>query len=145
MTLLKELRDQIRAAHLLVRSSEDWNRLSKKVDQAWSSGAEDRIDTARKLHLISWASVARNLLADHFEGVGITTTPASSDWGVATLSTGRRSCQPLLIHEGAPAAAGAPRLRNFEEVMTAYDACLDHLAGTGSGVSPAENERHRRP
>jgi hypothetical protein len=133
MPLLKELQDKVRATHLLVRSADDWNRLSEKVHQAWVSGDEHQRDTARKFHLIAWASVARNILTDSFEGVGITTTPATADWGIATLSTGKRSYQPQLTQTDAAGTTGAqPRLRNFEEVMADYSTCLDYLAGTTS-------------
>ncbi|BCW73440.1 hypothetical protein [Arthrobacter sp. NicSoilB8] len=134
MPLLKELQDKVRATHLLVRPAEEWNKLSEKVQQAWASGDEQQLETARRFHLIAWASVARNILADPFEGVGITTTPASTDWGIATLTTSRRSCQPQLTRSDTadPSTGTQPRLRSFEEVMTDYDACLDYLAGIPS-------------
>jgi hypothetical protein len=140
MPLLKELQDKVRATHLVVRPADEWNKLSEKVRQAWTSGDEHQLDTARKFHLIAWASVARNILTDPFEGVGITTTPATTDWGIATLSTGKRSCQPQLSQTETAGTTGAqPRLRNFEEVMADYNACLDYLAGITSEPSPARN------
>lgn len=138
MPLLKELQDKVRAAHLLVRPADEWDRLSEKVHQAWASSDEHQLDTARKFHVLAWASVARNLLADPFEGVGITTTPAATDWGIATLSTARRSCEPQLT-DPAESMGAHPRLRSFEEVMAGYNACLDRLSGTTSEPFPTRN------
>ena len=135
MTLLEELQEKTLAAHLLVRSAKEWDNLAAKAQEALTHGEEIHHDTARKFHLLAWASVARNLLADPFEGVGITTSPATTDWGIATLTTGKRSCQPQLIHPVTDPAA-APRLRDFDDVMAEYTACLSYLSG--ATTSPAE-------
>ena len=130
MSLPYELQDTVRATHLLVRSAEEWNKLSEKVHEARANGDEQQLDDARMFHVRAWASVARNILTAPFEGNGITITPATTAWGIATLSTGKRSCQPQLTRQEAYNAVVPPRLRDFEEVMTAYNECLSYLVGT---------------
>lgn len=131
MPLIEALRDTVRSTHLLVRPAEDWDQLSTRVEVAYRSRDEQQLEMARKFHLIAWASVARNILAESFEGLGITTTPATSTWGIATLSTAKRSCQPQLswADTARPGGEALPGLRNFEEVMADYNACLYFLAG----------------
>lgn len=140
MPLIKALRDKVRSTHLLVRPAEDWNQLSTRVEEAYSSGDEQQLEIARKFQLIAWASVARNILADSLESVGITTTSATSTWGIATLTTAKRSCQPQLSRADTAKTDGdaPPRLRNFEEVMTDYNTCLDYLAGITDDPFPAK-------
>ena len=139
MPLLKELQDKVRAAHLLVRPAEEWNKLSENVHQAWDDGNEHHLDTARTYHLIAWASVARNILTDQFEEAAITIGRATTDWGIATLSTGKDNCQPQLAQTGTGTTTdGQLRLWSFEEVMADYNDCLEYLT---SEPSPVRNER----
>ena len=136
MPILNEVLDKVRTTHMLVRSAGDWNKLAGKVTHAWENGDDHHRESARNFHLIAWASVARNLLADPFEGVGITTIRATTAWGIATLTTGKRSCEPQLVEpQTGEKADDMPRLRDFDAVMAEYEACLNYLAGT-TGPGP---------
>lgn len=130
MSLFNELQDTVRTTHLLVRAAEEWNKLCEKVHEASANHDEQRLDEARLFHVRAWASVARNILADPFESMGITIAPATTAWGIATLSTENFSCQPQLTRPEVYNADVPPRLRDFEEVMAAYDECLNYLVGT---------------
>lgn len=142
MLSLNETSARVRAAHLLVRSTEEWDTLSEELLRAYDLKDNNDLEMLRESFLAGWKSVTRNLLTDTLNAIGVAVTPATTDWGIATLSTGKRSCQPQLTQTDTAGTTGArPRLRNFEEVMADYNACLGYLAGTTGEPSPARNEQ----
>jgi hypothetical protein len=134
MPSLNETSARIRAAHLLVRSTEEWDTLSEGLLRAYDLKDNDKIEMLRESFLAAWKAVIRNLLTDTLNAIDITVTPAVHPWGIATLETARHSCEPLLCSpEELPAVPrtttvyGRPRLLSFEEVMTGYNTCLASL------------------
>lgn len=137
MPSMNEIRARVRAAHLLVRSAEEWDTLSGELFRAYDSKDNDLVEMLRESFLAAWKSVTRNLLTDTLDAAGITVTPASHPWGIATLQANGRNCQPLLCTaDGVPkitvdAVYGGLRLQNFEEVIAGYGICLTHLLPSG--------------
>ncbi len=134
MPSLNETSARIRAAHLLVRSTEEWDTLSKELLRAYDLKDIDKIEMLRESFLAAWKSVARNLLTDTLNAIDIAVTPAVHPWGFATLETAGRSCEPLVSSPGELPAFpkttnvyGRPRLLSFEEVMAGYNTCLASL------------------
>lgn len=134
MPSLNETSARIRAAHLLVRSSEEWDTLSKGLLRAYELKDNDKIEMLRESFLATWRSVIRNLLTDTLNAVDITVTQAVHPWGIATLETAGHTCEPLLSSAEEPLAFpttttvyGRPRLLSFEEVMAGYNTCLISL------------------
>lgn len=133
MPSLNEIRARLRAAHLLVRTAEEWDSLSTELLRAYDSKNDELIQKSQETYLAAWKSVARNILTDTFEPFGIAVGAATHPWGIATLEAAGRSCQPLLATVDAraagTAASGRAYLRSFDEVMANYDACLTFLSG----------------
>lgn len=134
MPSLNEASAQIRAAHLLVRSTGEWDALSEDLLRSYDLNDNDKIEMLRESFVAAWRSVIRNLLTDTLNAIDITVTPAVHPWGIATLNAAGRSCEPLLCSpEGLPPfpktsdVHGRPRLLSFEEVMTGYNTCLASL------------------
>ncbi|MBB6404193.1 hypothetical protein [Arthrobacter sp. AZCC_0090] len=134
MPSLNETFARIRAAHLLVRSIEEWDTLSDELLRAYDLKDNEKFEMLRESFVAAWKSVTRNLLTDTMNAIGITVSPANHPWGVATLELDGRSCEPLLCSPeelAAPSEAGDlygwPRLRSFEAVMAGYDRCLISL------------------
>lgn len=139
MPASKETLAQVRAAHMLVRSPEAWNTLSAELVSAWEFNDDETLEMIREQFLAPWRSVAHNLLADTLNGIGISVTAATTDWGIATLSTSKDSFQPQLTSTNTTTGT-QPRLRNFEEVISGYNACLQYLVGTNNQPSPAHTD-----
>ncbi|GAA4039210.1 hypothetical protein GCM10023063_25630 [Arthrobacter methylotrophus] len=130
MPSLNETSARVRAAHLLVRSAEEWDTLSEELLRAYDLKDNDKVEMLHESVLAAWKSVTRNLLTDPLNAIGIAVTPATTYWGIATLTAGKRNRQPQLTQTDTPGTSGTqPRLRNFEEVMADYNACLEYLAG----------------
>ncbi|MCX2749500.1 hypothetical protein OOZ51_17020 [Arthrobacter sp. MI7-26] len=134
MPSLNETSAQIRAAHLLVRSTEEWDALSEELLRTYDLNDNDKIEMLRESFLATWRSVIRNLLTDTLNAIDITVTPAVHPWGIATLETAGHTCEPLLCSPEEPPAFpktstvhGRPRLLSFEEVMAGYNTCLTSL------------------
>ena len=134
MPSLNETSAQIRAAHLLVRSTEEWDTLSEELLRSYDRNDNDKIGMLRESFIAAWRSVIRNLLTDTLSAIDITVTPAVHPWGIATLNAAGRTCEPLLCSpEGLTAfpkasdVQGRPRLLSFEEVMAGYNTCLASL------------------
>ncbi|MFF2300618.1 hypothetical protein [Arthrobacter sp. efr-133-R2A-120] len=134
MPSLNETSARIRAAHLLVRSAEEWDTLSEELLRTYDLEDNDKIEMLRESFLATWKSVTRNLLTDPLNTIGITVTQAVHPWGIATLNAAGRTCEPILCSpEGLPPFSktsdvhGRPRLLSFEEVMTGYNTCLASL------------------
>ncbi|MCZ9884699.1 hypothetical protein [Arthrobacter sp. B2a2-09] len=134
MPSLNETSPRIRAAHLLVRSAEEWDTLSEELRRAYDLKDNDKFEMLRESFIAAWKSVTRNLLTDTLNAIGITVTQAVHPWGIATLAAAGHSCEPLLCApEELPAlpkttsAYGTPRLLNFEEVMAGFNTCLTSL------------------
>ncbi|GAA5200184.1 hypothetical protein GCM10023346_41650 [Arthrobacter gyeryongensis] len=133
MPSLNETSARIRAAHLLVRSTEEWDSLSEDLLRSYDLNDNDKIEMLCESFVAAWRSVVRNLLTDTLNAIDITVTPAVHLWGIATLNAAGRSCEPLLCSpEGLSALPkttvhGRPRLLSFEEVMTGYNTCLASL------------------
>jgi hypothetical protein len=133
MPSLNETSARIRAAHLLVRSTEEWDTLSKELLRAYDLKDIDKIEMLRDSFLAAWKPVTRNLLTDTLNAIDVTVTPAVHPWGIATLEAAGHSCEPLLCSpEELPAfpkttVDGRPQLLSFEEVMAAYNTCLASL------------------
>jgi hypothetical protein len=152
MQSMNEIRARVRAAHLLVRSAEEWDTLSVGLFRAYDTKDNELVDMLRESFLATWKSVTRNLLTDALDAVGITVTPATHPWGIATLETAWRSCEPLLCSPkelAVPSEAGdvygGLRLRTFEEVMAGYDRCLGSLLrGTRPDFNSAHETNNRR-
>lgn len=142
MPSLNETSARVRAAHLLVRSTEEWDTLSEELLRAYDLKDNDKVEMLRESFLAAWKSVTRNLLTDPLNAIGIAVTPATTDWGIATLTAGKRNRQPRLTQTDTPGPTGTqPRLRIFDEVMADYNACLEYLAGTNSEPSPTRSEQ----
>ncbi|MCI0141461.1 hypothetical protein KNN17_07700 [Arthrobacter bambusae] len=134
MPSLNEASAHIRAAHLLVRSAEEWDALSEDLLRSYDPNDNDKAEMLRESFVAAWRMVIRNLLIDPLNAIDITVTPAVHPWGIATLETAGRACEPLLCSpEGLPAFPktsdihGRPRLLSFEEVMAGYSTCLASL------------------
>jgi hypothetical protein len=134
MPSLNEASAHIRAAHLLVRSAEEWDALSEDLLRSYDPNDNDKAEMLRESFVAAWRMVIRNLLIDPLNAIDITVTPAVHPWGIATLETAGRACEPLLCSpEGLPAFRktsdihGRPRLLSFEEVMAGYSTCLASL------------------
>ncbi|MGM7775579.1 hypothetical protein ACSVHC_06085 [Arthrobacter sp. KNU-44] len=133
MPSLNEASAHIRAAHLLVRSTEEWDSLSEDLLRSYDLNDIDKIEMLRESYVAAWRSVVRNLLPDTLNAIDITVTPAVHPWGIATLNAAGRTCEPLLCSpEELPAfpktaVHGRPRLLSFEEVMAGYNTCLASL------------------
>lgn len=102
--------------------------------RACDSKDNELVEKLQGIYLATWKSVTRNILADTIEASGIAIAEPTHPWGIATLKAAGRSCQPLLCSPeelpdspGAAAAYGGLPLRNFEEVVAGYEACLTHL------------------
>ncbi|MCA4131783.1 hypothetical protein [Arthrobacter sp. M4] len=125
---------RIRAGHLMVRSAAEWDDLSNTLCQAYHAKDDELIDQLRSPFLQSWRTVTAYVLSDVLDSAGITATAARHPWGIATLTTAGRTCEPLLCavdqDEGgwdAAAIDGGLQLLNFDSVMTGYAACVAHL------------------
>ena len=140
MPSMIEIRARVRAAHLLVRSAEEWDALSEELLLAYESKDNDLAEKLRESFLAAWKAVTRNLLSDAFDAAGISIGPAAHPWGIATLGIPGRRCEPLLRSPdelpealGDATVHGGPHLRSFEEVMAGYDACLTFLFRRSGG------------
>lgn len=125
---------QIRTAHLMVRSAEEWDALRFALSSAYHGKDDELIDKLLPPFLQSWRTVTTYVLRDTFDAAGITVATPEHPWGIASLSANGAVCEPLLYEaedaqEGRAEAAvyGGLRLLRFEETMSAYTACLHRL------------------
>lgn len=128
---LNETIARIRAAHLMVRDVKEWDGLSAGLLQAYDTNDEDLIEQLQPPFLQSWRTVTRYVLRDTFDQAGISVTDPSDPWGIAILTSGGRSVEPMLcivspegLQKTDSAGLDGRRLLTFSETMTHYSDCL---------------------
>ncbi|AFR29077.1 hypothetical protein ARUE_c21730 [Arthrobacter sp. Rue61a] len=133
MTLIETI-DRLRTAHLMVRDANEWDGLSAALTEAYDATDDDLIEQLQPPFLQSWRTVTRYVLRDTFDHAGISVTEPVDPWGIAVLTSGGSSTEPLLcvVTTPEPQDAGTAnltgrRLLTFSEMMTHYAECLEPL------------------
>lgn len=132
--LMNELAARIRAGHLMVRTSDEWDGLSAALVQAYHAKDDELIEQLRSPFLQSWRTVTSYVLRDTFDAAGITVTAPEHPWGIATLTANGHRREPLLCDtpedEGGKAAAavyGGLQLLTFDQIINGYIDGLSEL------------------
>lgn len=147
--MLHALMAQVRAAHLMVRSEEDWDYLSSELGVAYAGKDDELIELLRGPYLKAWRTVTGNLLGDQLAAAGITVSRPAHPWSIAALERNGIVCEPLLcslddeLPDAREAAAvyGGLQLRPFKDVMAGYVASLEELIGPPRGTPSTSFER----
>ncbi|WP_458109495.1 hypothetical protein M1D51_10980 [Arthrobacter sp. R3-55] len=127
---LNETLAHLRAAHLMVRDTQEWDGLTTALGSAYEARDEDLIELLKPQYLQSWRTVTGNVLRDTFDAAGIAVADPDHPWGIATLTANGLSAEPLLCSvgdsKGQPVTAGVEtiRLLTFAETMNHYAECL---------------------